>query len=84
MLGSLPTEVGAEVGKYKQAADQKRALLSRLLQRKAVVNVLPIPTSEVVIKRTRGGKPFWLNSADKASAPNFNFNVSHEVMHQKV
>ena len=35
--------------------------------------------SQVDIKRTKGGKPFCTNSGSRASAPNFNFNVSHEV-----
>ena len=35
---------------------------------------------QVVIKRTKGRKPFVITRGlDKAAAPNFNFNVSHEV-----
>lgn len=84
MLESLTTEVRAEVQKYKQTADQKRALLSRLLQRTAVGNVFSIPLSDIEIRRTKGGKPFCANYVNKASAPNFNFNVSHEVLNQTV
>ena len=35
---------------------------------------------QVTIKRTKGRKPFVTNKGlDKSGAPNFNFNVSHEV-----
>ena len=84
MLESLPTDLRAEVQKYKQTADQKRALLSRLLQRTAVVNTFSIPLSDIEIRRTKGGKPFCANYVNKSSAPNFNFNVSHEVLNHTV
>jgi hypothetical protein len=35
---------------------------------------------QVMIKRTKGRKPFVVTRGlDKSAAPNFNFNVSHEV-----
>lgn len=38
--------------------DQKRALISRLLQLFAVHSLLQIPYEEIVIPRTKEGKPY--------------------------
>ncbi|KAH8051983.1 holo-[acyl-carrier-protein] synthase [Aureococcus anophagefferens] len=67
----------ASVRRFKFEADQKRALLARLLARyccRAVVG------AECTIARTDGGKPhaYPVPAAAAAAAPNFNFNVSHE------
>ena len=60
--------------------DQKRALVSRLLQRQCVSEAMSLSWQSVQIKRTKGRKPFVMNkSMDRSGAPNFNFNVSHEV-----
>eukprot|EP00191_Tetraselmis_sp_GSL018_P017622 CAMPEP_0177591444 /NCGR_PEP_ID=MMETSP0419_2-20121207/8001_1 /TAXON_ID=582737 /ORGANISM="Tetraselmis sp., Strain GSL018" /LENGTH=312 /DNA_ID=CAMNT_0019082187 /DNA_START=463 /DNA_END=1402 /DNA_ORIENTATION=+ len=40
--------------------------------------MLDIPYDDVVIKRTKGKKPFVANKTERHSTPNFNFNVSHE------
>ena len=123
-MSSVPTQV--ESFKFKE--DQKRALVSRLLQRHCVTAALgipwekvrlrhdtvhhagrtalyscpyswllamwrmsrvgsllsnPLPCMQVVIKRTKGRKPFVVTRGlDKSAAPNFNFNVSHEVRWQ--
>ena len=79
LLSKLPPLVAAEVAKFKQVADQKRALVSRLLQRKVVSDLFSVPLSAIQIDRTKGGKPFCSNTLDRCVAPNFNFNVSHEV-----
>lgn len=53
---------------------------SRLLARLCCSEVLNIPWGSVCIKRTRGRKPFCSNKEGaRAAAPNFNFNISHEV-----
>lgn len=67
----------ASVRRFKFEADQKRALLARLLARyccRAVVG------ADCTIARTDGGKPhaYPVPAAAAAAAPNFNFNVSHE------
>ena len=59
--------------------DQKRALLSRLLQRRCVNVGLGVPWGKVRIKRTKAKKPFVVGVPDRQHAPNFNFNVSHEA-----
>lgn len=60
--------------------DQKRALVSRLLQRQCVSAAMSLAWESVQIKRTKGRKPFVMNKGlDRSGAPNFNFNVSHEV-----
>ena len=51
----------------------------RLLQRKCASDVLGIELDKVEIRRTKGGKPFAVADVDRPHAPNFNFNVSHEV-----
>jgi len=59
--------------------DQKRALLSRLLQRRCVSVALGLPWGRVHLKRTKAKKPFAAGAPARPHAPNFNFNVSHEV-----
>lgn len=75
----LPDEDASECRKFKFLEDQKRALVSRLLQRHAAATILGIPHKDVVIKRTRGKKPYVANDLLKPHAPNFNYSVSHEV-----
>ena len=79
MLTLLPASVQAEVLRYKLVQDQQRALVSRLLQRKCCAEVTSLEIADFDIKRTKGGKPFCACPCNKAVAPNFNFNVSHEV-----
>ena len=55
------------------------AAACRLLQRKCASDVLGIAFSSVDIRRTKGGKPFAVAEVSRPHAPNFNFNVSHEV-----
>ncbi len=75
--GEVP-DMQVEAFRFKE--DQKRALVSRLLQRQCVAVALGIQWEKVLIKRTKGRKPFLINKGvDKIHAPNFNFNVSHEV-----
>lgn len=76
----LPEEDATDCRRFRFSDDQKRALTSRLLQRHAAATALGIPHSEVVIKRTKGRKPYVANDLPKANAPNFNFSVSHEVI----
>ena len=56
-----------------------RCCMCRLLQRQCVAGALGVPFAEVTIQRTRGRKPFYAGQAHDPRAPNFNFNVSHEV-----
>jgi len=62
--------------------DKKRALISRLLTRRASTTVLGLTSFDGVnISRTKGGKPFLSAPRPPASRhdlANFNFNVSHE------
>ena len=81
LLRLLSSEVRAEVQRYKFEADQRRCLVSKYLQRKCVRDVCSVPFSEINIQRTKGGKPFCANHCHPVQAPNFNFNVSHEVAH---
>lgn len=76
----LPGTEQAEVVFYRQKDDQKRALISRLLQRACMSMALGVEWDAVVIERTRCRKPFAASHLPRpAHAPNFNFNVSHEV-----
>ena len=82
LLGALPEEDATKVMRFRFTADQKRALTSRYLQRRACFETTGVPWASVEIARTKGGKPFMNN---KPSPParaglhaNWNFNVSHE------
>lgn len=68
------------VMKYRTLQDRKRALLSRLMCRRASAAVLGLDSfAEIEIGRTKGKKPFLKRPrpAD-AALSNFNFNISHE------
>jgi 4'-phosphopantetheinyl transferase len=78
LLGMLPPEDRQTVQRFKFRDDQKRALVSRLLQLQCVSRALCVPFEAVSIQRTRGKKPFYAGGARHPGAPNFNFNVSHE------
>ena len=79
LLDLVSSEVQAEVHRYKFPADQRRALVSRLLQRRCSAEVCSLSFSEIDIQRTKGAKPFCASPCNRTVAPNFNFNVSHEV-----
>lgn len=57
--------------------DRKRALVSRMLQYALVHEVLQIPFTDILIKRTLEGKPYLDYDKCGLRFPNFNFNVSH-------
>ena len=83
LIGTLPAEDQEKVMKFRFRADQKRALVSRLLQRRACFEATGVKMEDVVIKRTKGSKPYMANKPNGADAPaalgpNWNFNVSHE------
>ncbi|CAL5226778.1 g9635 [Coccomyxa viridis] len=79
LLDLLPEEDQKEVEAFRFKDDQKRALVSRLLQRQCVSAAMSLSWESVQIKRTKGRKPFVMNKTmDRSGAPNFNFNVSHE------
>lgn len=48
----------ARVVKFVHLEDRKRALVSQLLQRASCERALGVPFQEVVLSRTKGGKPF--------------------------
>lgn len=79
LLELLPVAAQSEVSKYKFPADRQRALISRLLQRKCLLDACSEPFSSINIQRTKGGKPFCASPCNRSLAPNLNFNVSHEV-----
>eukprot|EP01026_Neomeris_dumetosa_P052463 TRINITY_DN463_c1_g1_i4.p2 TRINITY_DN463_c1_g1~~TRINITY_DN463_c1_g1_i4.p2 ORF type:complete len:305 (-),score=28.08 TRINITY_DN463_c1_g1_i4:219-1133(-) len=87
----LPVEERTSVVAFQQPEDRKRAVISRLLQRRCVSHCFGIPFDQVRLKRTKGKKPYAVlgcgmnecsiyESVNKRwqEAPNFNFNVSHE------
>ena len=79
LVNLLPVAAQSEVSKYKLPADRQRALISRLLQRKCMLDVCLEPFSSIDIQRTKGGKPFCASPCNRRLAPNLNFNISHEV-----
>ncbi|KAL1524499.1 hypothetical protein AB1Y20_019393 [Prymnesium parvum] len=78
LLSTLQEEEQAKVVRYKFEMDKKRALVSRLLQRRACAEATGVKQSEVIIQRTKGAKPYMANRPHADSLPNWNFNVSHE------
>jgi phosphopantetheinyl transferase len=73
-----------QIGEFKFLEDRKRRLISQLLQRKCISEALLIPWSQIRIRKTKGKKPWVLcEGVEKDHAPNFNFNVSHEVTAQR-
>jgi 4'-phosphopantetheinyl transferase len=83
LLAGLPPEDAEKVMKFRFVADQKRALVSRYLVRRACFEATGVPFDRVRVERTKGGKPFMANkprgSANFAGLhANWNFNVSHE------
>lgn len=79
LLTLLPETEKENVRSFKFLDDQKRALCSRLLQRQCTCQALQLKWQDVILKRTRGRKPFAAVQGNRAACPNFNFNVSHEV-----
>ncbi|KAG6542803.1 hypothetical protein Mapa_015707 [Marchantia paleacea] len=77
-VGLLPIAERPLVLRYVKFEDKKKALVSRLLQRKLVHSLLDIEYCDIVIERTREGKPYLANPIDCCEMPNFNFNVSHQ------
>ncbi|KAL6989294.1 hypothetical protein U1Q18_015043, partial [Sarracenia purpurea var. burkii] len=58
VLSFLPQHDHPSITRYVKLEDQKRALVSRLLQYALVHEVLGIPFDEIIIKRTFEGKPY--------------------------
>lgn len=79
VLSCLPQEAQDRCLKYRQRDDQKRAVISQVLQRACVSRLLGEEWQAVDLQRTKGSKPFYAGSRRRNDAPNFNFNVSHEV-----
>ena len=79
LLGLIPEEDSAKTMRFVRLDDRKRALASRLLQRRASAEVTGLAYAAVSIKRTKGSKPYLENRPlGTSSLPNWNFNVSHE------
>eukprot|EP00443_Scrippsiella_acuminata_P000189 CAMPEP_0115325820 /NCGR_PEP_ID=MMETSP0270-20121206/83227_1 /TAXON_ID=71861 /ORGANISM="Scrippsiella trochoidea, Strain CCMP3099" /LENGTH=203 /DNA_ID=CAMNT_0002746053 /DNA_START=1 /DNA_END=609 /DNA_ORIENTATION=+ len=76
------TDDRAAVLRFVRFQDKKRALLSRLLVRRASALVLGLSNfRDLEIARTKGKKPFLLRPRPGPERPelaNFNFSVSHE------
>lgn len=79
-LDALPSHEHAGCLRFLHEQDRKRALVSRLLQRRFGCQALGVQTlRQVPIERTERGKPFFRPLPALHDAPNLNFNVSHEV-----
>jgi 4'-phosphopantetheinyl transferase len=83
LLQVIPEDEVSKVMRYMYEEDRKRALVSRLLQRRACFECTGVPYLRVSIERTKGGKPFMANKPPSSGpgmrvAANWNFNVSHE------
>lgn len=64
--------------RFRLVLDRKRALISRLMQKRLCQMVLDQEDFELLqMRKTKGKKPF-LHAPRPAAHPNFNYNVSHE------
>lgn len=79
LLSLFAQEESDHCRKYHFFDDQKRTIVSRLLQRHGAAVALGIPHQHVTIRRTKGRKPYIKNSIQKPQAPNYNYSISHEV-----
>lgn len=79
VLQSLPKEVQERCMRFRQLDDQKRAVVSQLLQRACIRIVHGEDWGRIDIQRTKGSKPYYAGAIRNPHAPNFNYNVSHEV-----
>ncbi|KAL4448944.1 hypothetical protein ABPG77_007661 [Micractinium sp. CCAP 211/92] len=81
LLSLLQEDERQQCLRHRQLEDQRRALVARLLARRAAAVSLGLPQSAVDCRRTKGGKPYVANDLPgKADgpAPNWNYSVSHE------
>lgn len=76
-LSLLPGPQQHDVTRFVKYEDQKCALVSRLMQHMLINIVFDIPYKDVVILRTKEGKPYVEKCFKNPSYPNLNFNVSH-------
>ena len=80
VLTLLPEFEQRQCQSFHRLVDCKRALISRLLQRKLGLAVHDKKhLADVNIARTARGKPYFAHLPGNEHAPNLNFNVSHEV-----
>eukprot|EP00928_Gymnodinium_smaydae_P056004 TRINITY_DN39451_c0_g1_i1.p1 TRINITY_DN39451_c0_g1~~TRINITY_DN39451_c0_g1_i1.p1 ORF type:complete len:375 (+),score=31.84 TRINITY_DN39451_c0_g1_i1:53-1126(+) len=75
LLGLLPVEDQEKLKKLKEV-EARRRLASALLVRHCCARAFDIPFGDVIIKRTKGRKPFCGN--DTSSYPCWTLNVSHD------
>jgi len=79
LLRALSSDEQQSVMRFLRMEDRKRALVSRLLQRRACFEVAGVGYASADINRTQGRKPFLANrSPHLVDLPNWNYNVSHE------
>lgn len=76
-LALLPFPQQQDVARFIKHEDQKCALVSRLMQHMLIHLVLNVAYKDVVILRTREGKPYVGNCFTNPCYPNLNFSVSH-------
>ncbi|XP_073031559.1 uncharacterized protein [Primulina eburnea] len=76
-ISLLPQHEHSSINRFVKLEDQKRALVSRLLQYALVHQILGIPFDEIIIRRTVEGKPYLVCENTEIGFPNFNFNASH-------
>ncbi|KAL5732180.1 hypothetical protein ACHQM5_004828 [Ranunculus cassubicifolius] len=72
ILSTLPSHEHSSIMKFVHFIDQKRSLVSRLLQYSLIHQLTDLPFDKIIINRTMEGKPYFERT------PNFNFNTSHD------
>ncbi|KAK3099959.1 hypothetical protein FSP39_012540 [Pinctada imbricata] len=73
----IQNEERERIHRFMFKKDAKAALIGRLLLRKAVADLTPIPYQSILLGRTDKGKPYLLNELD-TEYKDLSFNVSHQ------
>ncbi|NBC47304.1 MAG: 4'-phosphopantetheinyl transferase superfamily protein [Gammaproteobacteria bacterium] len=71
LLEALPADERARISRFRQMADQMRAIAAAILPRLAIHRLHGISLDQIALPRTSSGKPFY------ADDPAFHFNLSH-------
>ncbi|KAL5731226.1 hypothetical protein ACHQM5_003975 [Ranunculus cassubicifolius] len=72
ILSTLPSHEHSSITRFIHFIDQKRSLVSRLLQYSLIHQLTNLPFDKIIINRTVESKPYFEHT------PNFNFNTSHD------
>ncbi|WP_200346296.1 4'-phosphopantetheinyl transferase superfamily protein [Halochromatium glycolicum] len=71
LLEALPADERARISRFRQMADQMRAITAAILPRLAIHRLHGVPLDQIALPRSSAGKPCYPDD------PDFHFNLSH-------